>query len=589
MKKVKSILFGLAAVSAVVGLAACGGNTTPTTTPATTTTQAEKVYESDNTKHRVVINATAGEYGDWEAHTWGNWTVTKEATLKEKGSRNHTCTVCGKNVVEEIAKLVPTAGHATEAKAVYAVVPAEWTNANIYYWSKGDADHADEEEIVAASKTSWPGEAMTLVSEADHLYGFIVPVNTYHVIINNGSTQTIDLDFTPDYNKLTLSEKNSEGKYIVDYDNYTPKATDPELATKEFKEYDLYFKLEKELADGEAFHIYYFGGMEAGDWPGKELTAEEITEVSAEQKVYKIHVTADTTFIVNLGNGKLQTENIKPVTSADENLIIVKNATKTVPDGKDAQGNPKTKDMLVAAVGKYDNGTVTEFEPLHLYAKLEGEVPAGKKVYMHTWGSKYEHASWPGLEMTKVEGAEGNVYEVTVPYGSTGFIVSVEDGAQTKNLELQTGKNQNAFVVKSETEQKVEDGKTKTYFKETDDASYANGEFTVIEKVIVTAEGFFVKGTMNEWSDNNDYALTPAADKQSATITLNLAADAEFKVADHGWSSAKNLGYVDSLPAAFANNGGNIKVVEAGRYTITVTIVNNQAQLSITAVPANQA
>ena len=579
MKKVKSILFGLAAVSAVVGLAACGGGNTPTTTPApTTTTQAEKVYESDNTKHRVVINATAGEYGDWEAHTWGNWTVTKEATLKEKGSKNHTCTVCGKNVVEEIAKLVPEAGHATEAKAVYAVVPAEWTNANIYYWSKGDADHADEEEIVAASKTSWPGEAMTLVSEADHLYGFIVPVNTYHVIINNGSTQTIDLDFTPDYNKLTLSEKNSEGKYIVDYDNYTAKATDPELATKVFVEYDLYIKFEKELADGEVPHLYYFGGMDAGAWPGVEL--DTLDEVTGQENMYKIHVTADSTFIVNLGEGKMQTINLKPVTSAEENVIVIKNATETVPDGTDAQGQPKTKQQLVVVMGKYADGNITEFEPLKLYVKMEYELEDGDVPHMHSWGSKYEHEAWPGLEMTLVDDTT-NVYEVVLPYGSTGFIVNLGTGKlQTKNQSLLTKDHQNAFIIKADTTTEGENTRL-----DAAPATYANGTFTEIEVIPLTAEGFFVKGTMNEWSDNNDYALTPAQDKQSATITLNLEAGAKFKVAVSSWNP--ECGYVSTLPEQFKADGSNIEVVTAGRYTITVTIVNNEPVLSITAVPAN--
>ncbi len=34
--------------------------------------------------------------GDRPEHLWGEWTVTKEATCKEEGSRYHTCTDCGK-------------------------------------------------------------------------------------------------------------------------------------------------------------------------------------------------------------------------------------------------------------------------------------------------------------------------------------------------------------------------------------------------------------------------------------------------------------------------------------------------------------
>lgn len=594
MKKVKSALLGLAAVS-VVGLAACGGNTTPTTTtpaPTTTTTQAAKTYEKDNTKHREVIDATAGTYGDWEAHTWGEWTVTKEATLTEKGSKNHTCTVCGQNVVEEIAKILPEAGKTEAATAVYAVVPETWENANIYYWSHGDADHADEEEIVAASKTSWPGEAMTLVDEETNLYGFKVPANTYHIIFNNGSEQTADLDYAPSANLFTLTEK-SDGKYLADYGTYTPKATDPELATKEFKEYDLYFKLEKELADGEAFHIYYFGGMSADPWPGKELSAEVITEVSSTDKIYKIHVSADSTFIVNLGDGKLQTENIKPVTSADENLIIVKNATKTVPDGKDAQGNPKTKDMLVAAVGKYDNGTVTEFEPVKLHVQMLYELAEGDVPHMHSWGGKYEHAAWPGLEMTLVEGTT-NEYEVELPYGSNGFIVNLGEGKlQTENMSLQEG--QNAFIIKAATKE-VADGKdaqgnpkTKTVL-DYSDATFENGQFDVIEVVQQTAEDFYIRGTITNWAVNEEFKLTPNTEKTVATIDITVEVGDKFKAAKNDWAIV--CAYNDSLPAAFKDDGSNdhnIEVVTAGRYTVTITITNNAPVLTIAAVPANQA
>ena len=45
-------------------------------------------------------------------HVWGGWTVTKEATCTEAGSRSHTCTSCGASESETIA----AQGHAYQSK-----------------------------------------------------------------------------------------------------------------------------------------------------------------------------------------------------------------------------------------------------------------------------------------------------------------------------------------------------------------------------------------------------------------------------------------------------------------------------------------
>ncbi len=44
-----------------------------------------------------------GDKTEAEAHTYGEWTVTKPATETEKGERKHTCTVCGYAETEEIS------------------------------------------------------------------------------------------------------------------------------------------------------------------------------------------------------------------------------------------------------------------------------------------------------------------------------------------------------------------------------------------------------------------------------------------------------------------------------------------------------
>lgn len=66
----------------------------------------ETTYEWDTEKHW--LECECGAKKDENAHTYGEWTVTKEATETEEGEKEHTCTVCGYTEKAEIAKLPAT-------------------------------------------------------------------------------------------------------------------------------------------------------------------------------------------------------------------------------------------------------------------------------------------------------------------------------------------------------------------------------------------------------------------------------------------------------------------------------------------------
>ena len=59
------------------------------------------------TKHNDVLHVHACECGnlEYEAHSFGEWTVVKAATAEEAGIEKSICTVCGAGVEREIAKL----------------------------------------------------------------------------------------------------------------------------------------------------------------------------------------------------------------------------------------------------------------------------------------------------------------------------------------------------------------------------------------------------------------------------------------------------------------------------------------------------
>lgn len=321
---IKTIMLVLTTLCTVLALASCSEEEH----------QHSYTYESDATKHRQVCTE-CGEETRWDAHEWGEWEVTKEATLDEKGSKEHTCTVCGYKGTDEIPMLTPTFGATTDFTAFYAYVPADFETVNIYYWS--EADNLEESYIVA-----WPGVEMTLVNESEHLYGYTLPAGVDRVIINDGSSQTVDVQYSPERNALRFDVLNSDNKYEVTYTSYQAKTDDPELAIPEPS--DPVENITLYVVDQNAWevvNVHYWGSKDGGStWPG--LVATKLADVTVDGSsaaVYSVEIPEDaTTIIVN--NGTEQTENIALI--AEANCVVVSGTT--------------------SVYAKYENGTVTVVE-----------------------------------------------------------------------------------------------------------------------------------------------------------------------------------------------------------------------------------
>lgn len=66
-------------------------------------------YEDTGVAYISSITVYYGGVSESECkHTFGEWTITKEATYDEDGEKTHTCTTCGKTETETIPKLVCT-------------------------------------------------------------------------------------------------------------------------------------------------------------------------------------------------------------------------------------------------------------------------------------------------------------------------------------------------------------------------------------------------------------------------------------------------------------------------------------------------
>ena len=84
-----------------------------------------ETYEKDAENHWKVCSC--GNVAEKAAHTFGDWTVTKEATTTEKGSKEKTCSVCGYKMVEEIP-VVEDNGNNTPDN------PQTGDNSNLLLW-----------------------------------------------------------------------------------------------------------------------------------------------------------------------------------------------------------------------------------------------------------------------------------------------------------------------------------------------------------------------------------------------------------------------------------------------------------------------
>lgn len=165
-------------------------------------------------------------------------------------------------------------------------------------------------------------------------------------------------------------------------------------------------------------------------------------------------------------------------------------------------------------------------------------------------------ADWPGVAMTAVEGMDG-WYTVTVNASVTGLYVIFNDGThQTADLAY-TGLNYWVGGVAYETLEEAE-------------AAIANPP--VVEP---TLTDWYLKGTMNGWSDNTEY-LFVYDDNGVATLTVVLNAGDNFKIATSDWTSEFGYSAVQGN-ANFAEgtndegvNNGNIAVVVSGTYVFSL-------------------
>lgn len=630
MKKVlKSFMLTLVGLLTVATLVACGEKKH----------EHNYTYESVATKHRQVCK-DCDDKQPWEPHVFGDsWTIEKEPTETEKGSRYHVCTVCNWKETEDIDMIKPEAGVTADFTAIYVKTLADWAEVNVYYWGNDleeGGSTLDEGYAVA-----WPGVPMTLVDETTHLWGFIIPAGVGNIIFTDGSAQTVDIKFAPSKNLLVVEEDKEGENYKAHYDSYTAKDSDPELGKAESSVVEKMTIYAQFPATWEVHNIHYWGTKITTTWPGAAMTLEDeatnlykydglpvgstiifnnkvgeegvqsgnltvpegvntfilededtvsygkyengvLTPVEVEIEIPELYIRGD------MNNWNTLTDEFKFAYDEKNDKATLTIALKADQNFKIADANwaveLKYSDTLIDAFVEGDGGnikvakagtytfiveglkakpTLSVVEMMNLYVQTDWTT-----VNLHYFGAPIQ-SSWPGVAMTLVENTT-NIYTAIIPVGATVIVNNKvgDEGTQTSNLVIPEGVD--AFVFDAEL--KISYGK------------FEDGVITPVE-VKKEAPVLFVRGDMNSWGSPDEYKLVYDAATDTATLEVTLTAGHNFKIADASW--AVSVGYTDTLGDAFAAGaGGNITVVTAGTYIITVSDLLGTPTLTIVAKEA---
>ena len=203
-------------------------------------------------------------------HTFGEWTVTKEATEEAEGFKERSCTVCGYKATEVIEKLAHTHKFATY-----------WTSDSTNHWHAATCEHATEVSGKAkhsfgdyvsnndatteadgtkTRKCSVCGCEDTVTDEGSMIKGFVlIPAGTFQM----GSNE--DYSFIKPVHEVTITKSFYMGKY--------------EVTQAEYEKYCSYGekKPSSDNGDGDNYPAYYVSWYDALVYCNKRSMAEGLT------------------------------------------------------------------------------------------------------------------------------------------------------------------------------------------------------------------------------------------------------------------------------------------------------------------------
>ena len=273
----------------------------------------------------------------------------------------------------------------TGTTTIHVDCPAAWENLNLYYWYDDGRNNV------------WPGEKMTQTSHGN--FEMAIPGNVPHIIISNGTNQTVDLHINAGQEAWVNipGSLNDDGKLhaAVEY-----KTADGIIHAK--------------VPDGWGdVYVYCWDAFGHGlqEWPGVKV--EEIDE----NGFFTYHIPGDiTNVIINNGDNGKQTDDLV-VYAGSETWITVNDE----PSGE----NEEMGVVYYKATSSRSKDTV----------KMHAKVPSNwGAAYLYYWNSNgsYAGVDWPGIQMTM--GDDGYYHLENVPADVSNVIISDGGINQTHNL-----------------------------------------------------------------------------------------------------------------------------------------------------------
>lgn len=276
---------------------------------------------------------------------------------------------------------------------VHADAPVAWDQLFLYYWYDDGRNNV------------WPGDPMTMTSHGN--FEVTIPDNVPHVIISNGTNQTVNLDLTPGKEAWV----DIDGTLNADeklYANVTYKTTEGVIHAKVPEGWgDVYIYCWDAFGNGLA------------SWPG--IQVEEIDS----DGFYTYIIPADiTNVIVNNGDKGKQTSDL--VVYAGSETWITVNST---PSGTNEE----------MGIDYYGATSSRSTETIRMHASVPADWQGAAVYYWNSNGSA-TGVKWPGIAMTK--GEDGFYHVEGIPADVTNVIIN--DGRQagayqTQNLSITPG------------------------------------------------------------------------------------------------------------------------------------------------------
>ena len=431
-KTIKSLLVFCMVFLGLVVLASCemGGGTTGGEEPAGCQHQAGTSWRASETEHWHICDLCS-EQVDNAAHQFGDWVVMQEPAVGTAGRKVKTCSVCRYYIDESIPAIEVVTGETTGDTMVFAQVPADWSDVNIYYWH----NEAGTNNLPSEHAVGWPGKPMTLVDAEANIWGFVVPVGTANVIFNNGSTQTVDIPFALEANLYILSDAaGGDGKFTANVGTYEYEGAMEDLNKYPTNAAVTYSTIYVQLPAAWAGHnIHTWGSANGTSWPGDAMDV-----VDAAKNIYSYDLASSITgFLFDEGDGMAQTGDLAPAEGVNGYVVEVKDGAVVVTPCAYADGVFTPVEVQAAPVVYYVRGTMNEWGTNDSYklaydeatdtATITVTLNAGDtfKIAEESWNNattiSAENASY---ETTCFADAGGNDHNISVLVAGT-YVITV--------------------------------------------------------------------------------------------------------------------------------------------------------------------